>query len=968
MEEELLKDKEAKAPLSEEILLKQRKEKLLSAFKKDKYFAVFSSLSVLSLLFFLLTKLGFSYYINIFTPAIWLILAICSALSAFLVFYKKESLSFYPLLAFLVFLAVRIRTLNLSGLKDITTGGYTLGPDLDPFLFLRVAKDILAHGSIPVIDMMRYVPLGFKNTYELYFLSYLIAWFHKIAVLFGSTSIEQSAVLFPAVFFGLTVIAFFFMTRKIFLDSLGYKLSNIIALIASFFLTVMPPLLPRTIAGIPEKESVGFFFMFLTFYLFLSSWKAKKDANKYILAALTGLSIAGMALVWGGFVYLFVIIALVAFISFLLGKIDVRKIISYSITLITASIIMSIFSARYDLYGVATSSTTGAAFVVLILIIADQVFYRTKIRKYLESNKLKKIPRPVLSFLIVAILGTLVILLTLGPGFLYGQVGDVIHNFVRPVTDRLGVTVAENRQPYFNEWAGNFGPFIKNIPLTFWLFFAGSIYLYYFMMSLFTKKERFVLTASYLIFLLTLIFSRYDQNSILNGASGSSLLVYFSGFIILVGSFGYYYYQYHKRGEQEKLKDIDTGLILLFSFFFLSIVSARGAVRLIMVLVPTASIIIAYFLISLIKDSTKQKGDLTKIIYWGVAVLVLLAVLFSAYNSYQVTSSQSVSYVPSIYTQQWQKAMAWVRESTPVNSVFGHWWDYGYWVQSIGERATVLDGGNAISYWNHLMGRYALTGTDEAQALEFLYAHNTTHFLIDSTDIGKYSAFSSIGSDENYDRASYFPIFQKNTQSTKETKNSTILFYQGGSYLDEDLLYDINGTKLFLPSGKAGIGAVLVEKNKSGAIISQPIGVFVYQNQQYNLPLRYIYDGKLIDFGSGVEAGIFLFPLVNPMQNGIQIDKDGAMLYLTKRTVNSQLARLYLFNENDPYFKLVHSEDDFVVAQLKAQNPSYNSDFAYYQGFRGPIRIWEIKYPSNIKFNEAYIKKDFPDKKLTIAQ
>ena len=47
----------------------------------------------------------------------------------------------YVLLALIVLLAVRIRTLNLYGLKDITTNGWTLVPDLDPFLFLRWAKD-----------------------------------------------------------------------------------------------------------------------------------------------------------------------------------------------------------------------------------------------------------------------------------------------------------------------------------------------------------------------------------------------------------------------------------------------------------------------------------------------------------------------------------------------------------------------------------------------------------------------------------------------------------------------------------------------------------------------------------------------------------------------------------------------------------------------------------------------------------
>src|SRR3989344_8989313 len=186
--------------------------------------------------------------------------------------------------------------------------------------------------------------------------------------------------------------------------------------------------------------------------------------------------------------------------------------------------------------------------------------------------------------------------------------------------------------------------------------------------------------------------------------------------------------------------------------------------------------------------------------------------LFSAYVQYQEVSQTAPNYAPSVYTQQWQKAMAWVRENTQENAVFGHWWDYGYWLQSIGERATVLDGGNAISYWNHLMGRYALTGTDERDALEFLYAHNTTHFLIDSTDIGKYSAFSYIGSDETLDRRSSIPTLLKDDSQTQDRKNTTLLFYRGGMGLDEDIIYEDNGTKIFLPEGGAGLGAILIPR------------------------------------------------------------------------------------------------------------------------------------------------------------
>jgi hypothetical protein len=288
-------------------------------------------------------------------------------------------------------------------------------------------------------------------------------------------------------------------------------------------------------------------------------------------------------------------------------------------------------------------------------------------------------------------------------------------------------------------------------------------------------------------------------------------------------------------------------------------------------------------------------------------------------------------------------------------------------LKGIGERATVLDGGNAIPYWNHLMGRHALTGPDSKTAAEFLYAHNATHFLIDSTDVGKYTAFSSIGADENYDRYSWIVTMLKDPTQVKEKKNSTISFYQGGTQIDQDITYYINGTKIFLAKENSGIGGVLVEKDLSGKIISNPIGVFISNGVQYQIPLRYAFENELIDFGSGIDSGVFIFPRLDQVGSGYQVNNDGALLYLSSRTVNSQLARLYLYKQNDNYFKLIHSEDDFVVAQLRNQN-NFNNDFVYYQGFRGPIRIWSITYPSDIQLNSSYLELDYPNKELYLAK
>ncbi|MEK6928710.1 MAG: STT3 domain-containing protein [Nanoarchaeota archaeon] len=884
-------------------------------------------------------------------------------------FFKKDiNWVVYAVLAVIVWISVRIRSINLPALRDKTTGGWTLGPDLDPFLFLRWAKHIIENGSLMAFDAMRYVPLGYETKGELILLPYLIAWFHKIASSFGVDSIEHSAALFPIFMFALTAIAFFFLVKVIFIDVLGEKKANLVALLSTFFLSVIPAILPRTIGGIPEKESAGFLFLFLAFYFFLASWRSEKNTFRYISALLAGISTACMALIWGGYVYIFATIGITVFFAFLFDKIRKKEFYTYLIWMMSSVILIQPFTTRYPLKDMVLSVTTGTSFIVLGIIIINFVLFNTKLRKYTESIQLfSKIPKQIISIIFGLFIGIIAILIFAGPSFLASNINSIYHNLVNPITDRLGVTVAENRQPHFPEWSSSFGPIVSGIPIFFWLFFVGSVYLFYSMIKELNIKHRIFLTISYLFFLTAVIFSRYKPESIFNGENTISLFFYFSGFAVFLINLGYYYYQYYKKGEVEKFNSINVGLLLLFSFFFLSIISARGAVRIIMILVPTASIIASYLAVVGTYEARKVNDEILKMSVWIMIGIILLSTAYSGYTFYSSSKNIAGGYVPSVYTQQWQEAMSWVRENVSKNAVFGHWWDYGYWVQSIGERATVLDGGNAISYWDHLMGRHALTSPDESDALEFLYAHNTTHFLIDSTDIGKYGAFSSIGGDENHDRTSIIAAFFKDNSQTKEDKNSTLFLYAGGVGLDEDMIYDYNDTKITLPGGKAAIGALILKYNNEGNLSSQPYGIFVYQNKQFNLPLRYAFHNGFYDYGSGLEAGVFVMP---KLSSNSEIDFNGALFYLSPRTVKSQLARIYLYGEEE-HFNLVHTEDDYLIKQLRSQYSNITSfvysDLPNYGGFKGPIKIWEINYPDGIEINKEYLKTVYPNEALRIS-
>jgi asparagine N-glycosylation enzyme membrane subunit Stt3 len=790
----------------------------------------------------------------------------------------------------------------------------------------------------------------------------MIAWLYNLLSIFSSEiTVTYAAVIFPVIMFSLTIIAFFLFTRKIFSRETKTK-RNIIALIATAFFAIIPPLLPRTIAGIPEKESAGFLFIFLAFYFILEAFNSAKFKKSALFAILAGISSGALALLWGGITYVLMTISGAVLLAFLLGKIDKNKAYSFLLWTISFLLIAMPFSTRYSFRNILTSTSTGMMMIVAFILLVDLLLKKIKI-KQIEKIKL---PPQIKTLIVTLILGLIFAILFFGPSFLVSKVNNIIDNTIHPLdVSRFGRTVAENKQPSFlGEWKESFGPVYFNIPLYFWLFIIGSIVMFFKIVNSLSKKEKILLTIGYIVFLMALIFSNYSPSSTLNGDSFLSLAMYFGGMILFLGICIKVYWNKFKKNQLDDFNKFDFGYLLYFVIFTMTIIGARGAIRLIMVLAAVTPIAVGILIVEPIYQWKKEKRENWKIFLAIVSVIILISSILSFNAYYQSSKYNAENFAPTIYTQQWQKAMSWVRNNTQENAVFAHWWDYGYWIQSIGERATVLDGGNAIGYWNHLLGRYVLTGLNEKEALEFLYPHNATHLLIDSTELGKYTAFSSIGSDEDYDRFSWIQTMLIDESQTRETQNETIYVYTGGTLVDEDIIFEQDSKTIFLPRKKAVLGGIIVKMTNEGKI-KQPEAAFFYNNQQYRIPLNKVFiEGKMYEFNGGINSGVFIYPSV---ENN-QIKNIGALIYLSNRTISSNLVKWYLFGEESEYFKLVYNEPDYVVESLNQQRPDIIKDFVYYGGFRGPIKIWKVNYPLGIEYHPEYLETHYPDLALNLAK
>src|SRR3989339_19848 len=287
---------------------------------------------------------------------------------------------------------------------------------------------------------------------------------------------------------------------------------------------------------------------------------------------------------------------------------------------------------------------------------------------------------------------------------------------------------------------------------------------------------------------------------------------------------------------------------------------------------------------------------------------------------------------------------------TTKDDIFVHWWDYGYLIQTMGNRKTVTDGGHSGGdQADHYIGRYVLTTPNPDSALSYMKTWNVSYLLIDPTDLGKYPAYSSIGGgqDDPNDRYSAIPVMVADSKQTRETANSTFIVYQGGMYLFEDIIYEKDGKQIFLPSGKAAVIGILLELDGINRI-KQPEAVYVYNNVQTKIPIRYVYyEGQLIDFKEGLDAVIDIVPSFE----GQGINPLGAVIYLSPKVSKGLFAQLYLLDDafnNYPTLKIAHVESDMVINSLRSMGYQ-GGEFIFYQGLRGPVKIWEVNYPEDTK-------------------
>ena len=860
---------------------------------------------------------------------------------------KYQWIATIAILIVIIFMSSSIRVSNWDLLTDSTTGE-KIPLALDPYYFLRISETIVENnGTLPEVDVMRSSLKGTPWHSEI--LSQVVVQMWRFSNFFGDYSLREICVFSPVFFFGIGIIIFFF---------LGYILSKskITGLLSSGLLAFSPAYLYRTMAGFSDHESIGMVAVFACLLFYTFALKGfEKDWKRVILYGLgTGFLTAFVLATWGGAITLILMTIPVSFLLYWLLKCNdkVKSISFYLIWILSSLLFPAVFNRSLINSMIGRLSGTYGLIVPAVfgIMLIDYIFELLIEKKKIKMDHKRKTWYVMGSVVILGIIALKII----GKN-IFTLIKDIWHAVLFPFgTGRVGLTVAENAQPYLTDWISQNGTMI------FWLFIFG-IFLIGFEFSniIKNKKHSLLFTGSWIVLISAMLFSRISSSSIFNGENFISQFIYLLG----VGIFMIYFIWLYMN-EMFIGGKISSRLILLMSIMFIVVLNGRSAIRTFFLITPFVLLSVGYFTITIFRYALKSKEEILKIVLWGLFLFALAGIIFSL-GTYKESITNQAQYTGPSANNQWQGAMSWVRNNTDVNSKFAHWWDYGYWVQTLGGRATIADGGHFQGFFdgNERIGRYILTTDKPESAYSLMKTHNVSHLLIDQTDLGKYSAYSKIGSDDDWDRLSIIPIGVINDKNSKESADGLTVIYEFGGIVDEDIYYE----DMFLPgpvydeygrpSYKSFIGGIIL-KISSNNEVEQPIAVYIYNNLQYRIPLRYLYvDNKLNDFGNGLNGTLRLIPAVQQSEQGMSINPTGAGIYLSPRTGKTLFSKLYLMD--DPLneyedISLVHSEDDMFVKAMKAQGANVG-DFIYYQGFRGPIKIWDVDYPVDTPIYEEFL-------------
>ncbi|KAI9748729.1 MAG: oligosaccharyl transferase stt3 subunit [Lichina confinis] len=557
--------------------------------------------------------------------------------------------------------------------------------EFDPWFNFRATKYLVQHGFYDFWDWFddrTWHPLGRVTGGTLYpglmVTSGVI--YHLLRLLSLPVDIRNICVLLAPGFSGLTALAAYLLTSEL-------STSPSAGLLAAGFMGITPGYISRSVAGSYDNEAIAIFLLVFTFYLWIKSLKE----GSTLWAALTALFYFYMVASWGGYVFITNLIPLHAFVLVVMGRYSPRLYVSYS----TWYALGTLASMQIPFVGFLPIRSSEHMAALGVFGLLQVVGFADFVRQQMPSRQFQTLIRFSVLAIFAVSFGLMLLLTATGVIAPWsGRFYSLFDTGYAKIHIPIIASVSEH-QP--TAWPA----FFFDLNFMIWLFPAG-VYLCFREL-----KDEHVFVVIYAVFasyfagvMVRLMLTLTPIVCVAAALAVSTILDIFL-----------------KLDSPSAPEDQPSGGAQAEPIKSAASIIMPGALR-----SARAPVIGIYSTVS------KATAVVTMTTYLLLFVLHCTWVTSNAYSSPSVVLASKLPNGNQHIIDDYREAYYWLRQNTPDDAKIMSWWDYGYQIGGMADRATLVDNNT----WNntHIATVGKAMSSREEVSYPILRQHDVNYVLV----------------------------------------------------------------------------------------------------------------------------------------------------------------------------------------------------------------------------------------------
>jgi dolichyl-diphosphooligosaccharide--protein glycosyltransferase len=169
-------------------------------------------------------------------------------------------------------------------------------------------------------------------------------------------------------------------------------------------------------------------------------------------------------------------------------------------------------------------------------------------------------------------------------------------------------------------------------------------------------------------------------------------------------------------------------------------------------------------------------GQVVKISYIIIMIMMLTIPMFYPTNANWVSSADIPTAIANggtgfrLQTEDWTHAMDWISKNTEPGAVIASWWDYGYWITTLGNRPTLAD--NATLNHTRIQSIAKMFMSDEQTGMRIAQDLQADYIMVYAVGqvrfYGQINATESNNGGNEDDRIAVYTLGQGGDESKKQ--------------------------------------------------------------------------------------------------------------------------------------------------------------------------------------------------------